>query len=55
MNDLRVGLLVAVVAPVDMKTGAIEMGKTGRQSEALGRGSGNEAVERRDVSSIEGI
>src|SRR5215475_9228306 len=45
INDVRIRLLVTIVAPVDMKTGAIEMGKAGRQSQALRRGRGHEAVE----------
>ena len=55
VHDLLLGLLVTVVAPIDMKTGAIEMGKARRQAQALGSGRGNEAVEFRHASSIEGI
>jgi hypothetical protein len=36
VNDLFVRGIIAVVAPIDMKTGAIEMDKTGHQPEVLG-------------------
>jgi hypothetical protein len=45
VNDMLLRRLVTVVAPIDMKTGTVEMGKAGRKAQALGRRSGNEAVE----------
>jgi hypothetical protein len=32
VKDLRIGLLVTVIAPVDMETGALEMRKARRQA-----------------------
>ena len=55
VHDLFLGLLVAVVAPIDMKARAIEMGKVGRKAQTLGRGSGYEAVEFRDPIVVERI
>ena len=55
VHDLFLGLLVAVVAAIDMKARAIEMGKGGRQPQTLGGGSGNEAVEFGDPIGIERI
>ena len=39
VNDLLLGLLVTVVAAIDMKTGAIEMGKAWGQGPGAGRRS----------------
>jgi hypothetical protein len=47
VHDGRLGLLVTVVAPIDMKARTIEMGKAGRKAQALGSSRGNEAVEFR--------
>jgi hypothetical protein len=55
MNNLFLRLLVAVVAPIDVKTRAIEMGKAGRKAQALGSGRGHEAVEFGDPIGIERI
>src|SRR5262245_45497334 len=55
VNDVLIRLLVTVVAAIDMKTRTIEMGKARRQAQARGSGRGNEAVELRDASRIEGI
>ena len=50
VHERRLGLLVTLVAAIDMKTRALEMGKARRKAQALGSGSGNEAVELRDAS-----
>src|SRR5262245_63904489 len=55
VNNRRLGLFLTVVAAIDMKTGASEMGKARRQAEALGRGRGNAAVEFCHASRLEGI
>ena len=55
VHNMLLRLLVTIVAAIDMKTRAIEMGKARRKAQALGSGRGNEAVELRDASSIEGI
>ena len=55
VNNMLLRLLVTVVAAIDMKTRAIEMGKARSQAQALGRGRGNEAVELCDASRREGI
>jgi hypothetical protein len=53
MNDLLCGLLVTVIAAINVKARAIEMGKSRREPKALrGRGS-NETVEFRDPRSLE--
>lgn len=57
MHDLVLRLLVTVVASIDMKTRAIEMGKAGGKVQALGSGRGYEAVEfghPRDRERIQG-
>lgn len=36
VHDVLIRLLVTVVAPIDMQTGAIEMGKAGGKAWALG-------------------
>jgi hypothetical protein len=53
VNHLCIRLLSTVVAAIDMKTGAIEMGKGRRQPKALCRRGGNETVECRDPVVIE--
>src|ERR671933_2153472 len=55
VNNLLSRLLITVVAAMDMKTRAIEMGKARRQAQTLGSGRGNEAVELCDASRIKGI
>src|SRR5688572_19764702 len=45
VNDLFLRLFVAVVASIDMKARAIEMGKARRKAQARGSGSSHEAVE----------
>ena len=55
VNDVFIRLLVTVIAAIDMKTGAIEMCKAGRESQAFRRGRGNEAVEFCHATAIEGI
>src|SRR4030095_6881632 len=55
VNDVCVRLLGTVVAAIDMEAGAIEMGKGRREPEALSGRGGNETVEFRDASVIEGI
>jgi hypothetical protein len=55
VNDVFLGLRVAVVAPIDMETGAIEMRKAGRKAQALRSSRGNEAVEFGHAIAIEGI
>ena len=55
VNDVLIGLLITVVAAIDMKARAIEVGKAGRQSQALGRSRGNEAVECRHPIGVERI
>src|SRR6516162_11481004 len=55
MYDVVLGLLVAVIAPIDMKAGAIQMGKAGRKAQALGRRRRNETVECGDAIAIERI
>jgi hypothetical protein len=45
MNDVRVGLLSAVVPPIDVETGAVQMGKGRREAQALRSGGRNETVE----------
>lgn len=46
---------MAVVAPIDVETGAIKMRKSRRQLQALSRRSGNKALELRHARGIEGI
>jgi hypothetical protein len=48
-------LLVAVIAPIDMKARRVEMGKAGRKGQTLGSVSGYEAVEFCYSRGIEGI
>jgi hypothetical protein len=55
VNDLGRGLLIAVVAPIDMKARAIEMGKAGCKAQALGSRRGQKALEFRHPVSIERI
>jgi hypothetical protein len=45
MNDVLLRLLVTILAAINMEARAIEVGKAGRQSQALGSGRGNEAGE----------
>ena len=47
VHDLFHGLFVAIVAPIDMKARALEMGKTGRKAQGLGSRRGQQAVECR--------
>jgi hypothetical protein len=55
VNNLFRELLIAVIAPIDRKARAIEMGKTGRKAQMVGSGSGYEAVEFRHPKGIGGI
>ena len=55
VHDLRLGLLLTVRTAVDVKAGAIEVGKGRGQSQTLCRGGGNETGEFRDAVVIEGI
>ena len=55
MYDLRVGVLFAVIAAIDVEAGRVEMGKARRQSEALGSRRRNETVEFCHAIGIEGI
>ena len=55
VHDLRIGLLVAVVAPIDMETGAIERRKARRKTQALSGCGGNEAGEFGDSRGLEGL
>jgi hypothetical protein len=55
MDDMFIGLLPTVLAAIDVKAGALEMGNGGRSPEALGRGGGNERVEFRHAIVVEGL
>ena len=55
MPDVLIRLLVAIVAPIDMNTGAIEMCNAGRQAQALRRGRRHEAAQFGHPSGIEGL
>ena len=55
VDDLFRGLLIAVVAPIDMNTGAIARRTAGRESQALRRGRGHEAGEFGHAIAIEGL
>jgi hypothetical protein len=55
VDDRFRGLLIAVGAPIDVNTGAIEMRQAGRECQALRSGRGHEAVEFGHAIAIEGI
>ncbi len=55
MHNLSFGLLVAVVATIDMKARTVEMGKAGCQAQPLGGGRRDQTVECRHPVVIEGI
>jgi hypothetical protein len=55
MTDLFLRLRVTVVGPIDLKARTSEMGKAGRQAQAVGSGRGYEAVEFGDPIGIERI
>ena len=55
MDDMFIGLLPTVLAAIDVRAGALEMGNGGRSPEVLGRGGGNERVEFRHAIVVEGI
>jgi hypothetical protein len=55
VHHLGVRGLIAVLAPIHMKTGTVEVGKAGRQAQTLGGGHRDETVECRHPVVIEGI
>jgi hypothetical protein len=55
VKDRCIGLCLTVVTAVDVNAGSIEVGKGGSQPQTLGRGGGNETIERCDAVGIEGI
>jgi hypothetical protein len=55
VHDVLIRLLVTVVAAIDMKARAIEMGKSRREPQALRGRGGNEALEFGDPIGLEGI
>jgi hypothetical protein len=55
VHDPFLGFFITVVAPIDMKAGAIEMGKAGCKAQTLGRVSGDETVECGHARGLEGV
>ncbi len=55
VHDVLRGLLIAGVAPIDMKARGVEMAIGGRQSKTLGCARRNQAVEVGDAIGVECI